>query len=55
MQKLNYGIIEFFGIRREGYVDYWEVKDNGTISIEIEGVSYKTGVNNVLLMHKDQD
>ena len=55
MRDLNYGIIVFDDIRIEGEVTDWEFLNNGTANVEIDGIKYKTGVNNILLMHKDKN
>lgn len=51
----NYAIIILGGIRIEGWTDSWEVPNNGTVNVKIDGVFYKVGVNNIILMHKDQE
>lgn len=55
MRDLNYGIIVFDDIRIEGEITDWEFLNNGTGNVEIDGIKYKTGVNNILLMHKDKN
>ena len=52
---LNYGIIVFDDIRIEGEVTGWEYPNNGSVNVTIDGIIYKTGVNNLLLMHKDKN
>ena len=52
-QTLNYGIIIMDNMRISGKVDYWEYLSNGSVNVVIDGVRYKVGVNNVLLMHRE--
>lgn len=52
-QTLNYGIIIMNNMRISGKVDYWEYLSNGSVNVVIDGVRYKVGVNNLLLMHRE--
>ena len=54
-QRLNYAIILLGEIRIEGWVDDYDCVMNypGCIVI-IDGVKYRTSINNVLLMHKER-
>ena len=54
-QTLNYGIILFGDTRICGWVTDWEYPNNGSVTVVIEGVKYKTGVNNLLLKHKEPE
>ena len=53
MQNLNYGIIRFNDTTISGKVTSYDNSLGSTITVVIDGVTYKTGINNVLLMHKD--
>ena len=51
----NYVIIIFGDLRIEGWItDYEMITSSPTARIEIDGVWYKTGTNNVLLMYKEE-
>ena len=54
-QRLNYGIILFGDIRIAGWVTEWDYPNNGSVNVVIDGVRYKTGVNNLLLKHKEPE
>lgn len=55
-KKINYAIIIFGDMKIEGFTMDWSISDSTTATIMFEdGNSYKTGVSNVLLMHKDKE
>lgn len=53
MQNLNYGIIRFNDTTISGKVTSYDNSLGSAITVVINGVTYRTGINNVLLMHKD--
>lgn len=53
-QKLNYAMINFGGNIIRGRADDWDYSSAyDIVNVCINGVWYQTGVNNLLLMHKD--
>lgn len=52
--NFNYAIIIFGDLKIEGHLDDWSFPVNlSSANLKIDGVWYKTGVNNVLLLEKE--